>query len=107
MTGIALVYHVGDKATLHSDLKRRFINLEARLVSIGSSGDEKSLDELTRERLSSEMNEPPVLRILVTLCHNELLRSMGYGREKQIEVGFLQRVFAPFFNFREHSITEN
>ena len=104
MTGIALAYHVGDKSALHGELKRKFIDLEVKLVSPGVSDDEGQIDQVTRERLRVEANEPPVLRVLDTLCHNELAHAMGFGQEEQFKVGFFQRRLAPFVDFGEHRL---
>ena len=104
MTGIALAYHVGDKAALHGELKRRFIDLEIRMVAAESSMGDVELDQWTQERLRIEGAEPPVLRVLDTLCHNELARAMGRGPTEQIKVGFFQRRLAPFFDFGEHRL---
>ena len=38
------------------------------------------------------------LKLLDTLCHNELLRSMGYPKDEYIPVKPLQRFFSPFFD---------
>lgn len=88
------------KASLHTDLGRRFIALERRLVAAGSSPSEPAIVEATRERLAIESDEPPVLRVLDTLCHNELLRAMGYPRSEFVPVTALQRLFANWADFR-------
>ena len=88
------------KASLHSDLGRRFIALEQRLVAAGSSPSEAALVEATQERLAIESDEPPVLRALDTLCHNELLRAMGYPRSDFVRVTAVQRLLANWTDFR-------
>ena len=88
------------KTSLHTDLGRRFIALERRLVAAGSSPSEAALAEATGERLAIESDEPPVLRVLDTLCHNELLRAMGYPRSKFVRVTALQRLLANWADFR-------
>lgn len=93
------------KAWQHADLARRFIDLERRLMASSATPDEALVTELTSERLAIEVDEPPVLRVLDTLCHNELLRAMGYPPDRQIRVGFWQRACAQFFDLREHRLT--
>ena len=88
------------KARLHTDLGRRFIALERRLVAAGSSPSEAALVEATQERLTIESDEPPVLRVLDTLCHNELLRAMGYPRSEFVPVTAPQRLVANWADFR-------
>ena len=88
------------KASLHSDLGRRFIALERRLVAAGSSPSEPALVEATQERLAIESDEPPALRVLDTLCHNELLRAMGYPASEFVRVTAVQRLLANWADFR-------
>ena len=88
------------KARRHGDLARRFIALERRLVEIGAAPTRAALVESIRERLDIEADEPPIRRILDTLCHNELWRAMGYPESEMVPVSFLQRLFANYFDFR-------
>lgn len=92
------------KASEHAVLVRRFTELERKLVPAPGAGSETLVSEVTGERLDIEAEEPPVLRVLDTICHNELLRAMGYPIERQVRVGFWQRVFSPFFDWREHTL---
>lgn len=106
VTVMALAYLVAGslrKARLHTDLGRRFIALERRLVAAGSSPSDAALVEATQERLAIESDEPPVLRVLRvldTLCHNELLRAMGYPRSEFVPVSAPQRLLANWADFR-------
>ncbi len=95
VAGLDLVTGFSSKARIHDQLKQRFIALESRMHREETDG---VLDEWTVERLAIEADEPPVLRVLDTLCHNELLRSMGYPKDKHIPVKPLQRVLSPFFD---------
>ena len=74
-----------DKACLHADLYRRFIDLECQLVAGPSAELVKSV---TERRLAIEATEPPVLKVLDTLMHNELKRANGDKKSEQIEVSF-------------------
>ena len=67
--------------------------------------DARRIADWTRERLAIEAEEPPVLRVLDTLCHNELTRAMGYGQEYQAKVGFFQRLFAQICDVRQDALT--
>ena len=104
LTGIALVYGVGAKSALHASLKRRFIELQLDLEDDPVRLDEGVIAEATRKRLRIEADEPPVLRVLDTLCHNDLLRAMGYDQDLYVPVGFWQRLFAPFFDLGKQSL---
>lgn len=56
------------------------------------------------ERLDIEAEEPPPLRALDSICHNEVMRAMGYPPDQLLRIGRLQRLFSQFFDFREHTI---
>ncbi len=102
--GLTLVFRVGAKATLHETLKRRFIDLEITLQKGRSTPTEDFLASATETRLLIEAGEPQTLRVLDTLCHNDMLRVMGRPAERQIKVGPMQRLFAPWFDFRFESL---
>ena len=107
LVGIALVYRVGQKACEHANFKRQFIILEQRLAeghNLDSKQIAKLVQDVTKDRLSIESNEPKVKKVLDTICHNELLRAMGYPKSDEIEIGFWQRRFAHFFDFREYKL---
>ena len=45
------------------------------------------------------------LRVLDSICHNELLRAMGYDQSQYVEIAWYQRLFAQFIDIREHAIS--
>lgn len=91
------------KARLHDQLKQRFVLLESWMHRRRSESPE-ALAEWTASRLEIEANEPPVLRVLDTLCHNELLRAMGYPSSEIVEVKFYQRIFSSLFDLRADAL---
>ena len=99
-----LVVGSSKKAWLHADLARRHFDLEREIEKSREEVTEEFVIEMTDRRLAIESDEPPVLRVLDTLCHNELMRAMGYPRDQQIHVGFWQRRFASFFDLQEHKL---
>ena len=107
LVGFTLVYRVGEKACDHANFRRQFIVLEQRLVAerrLEGEEMEKLLQDVTKERLNIESYEPKVKKVLDTICHNELLRAMGYPKTDEIEIGFWQRMFAPLFDFHEYKL---
>ena len=92
-------------ARLHSDLARRFIELEKKLVADGAP-NKKLLSDITQERLDIEADEPPALIVLDAICHNELMRSMGYKEERMLRIGPFQRLLAQIVDYRRHTIKE-
>jgi len=96
LSAIDLIFDPAGYARLHNDLKRRFINLESEMTLEGKS--QSNINRLTSTRLAIEADEPPVLRILDIICHNEMLRSMGYDRSHFISITPMQRFFSHFAN---------
>ena len=104
LAGLDLVFGTVDKTWLHADLERQFIELERQLETARDNPTAKLIVQMTDRRLDIERQEPPVLRVLDTLCHNELAHAMGYGAEQQVRVGFWQRLFANFFDLADHRL---
>ncbi len=92
------------KARLHTNLMRDFVALEQSMATWQEEPSAEQLAQATAKRLGIESAEPPVLRVLDTLCHNEMLLSMGENQNLQIEVGRWQRLFANWFDFAEHKM---
>ncbi len=90
-------------ARLHHDLVRRFISLEKKIVTSADQPDD-GYAEYWSERLDIEADEPPPMNVLNMVCHNEMLRAMGYPIEDQVEIKWYLRWFCNWFDWREHSI---
>ena len=97
LSAIDLVVGTSKAARLHSDLARRFIELEKEFLPEKAT-TRAELDRLEAARLTIEADEPPILRILDSVCHNELLRSMGYEDEVFLKIFWFQRLFANFID---------
>ena len=95
---IALVFQVGDMAATHKQLKQEFIRLEQKMIAIENSATAKQVRKRDQERLSLEAREPPQLRVLSRICHNELARAMGYGQKHKYPVARWQRPLAHFWD---------
>jgi hypothetical protein len=106
-SALDLVIGTDRSARLHQDLARQFIGLEKRMVNLGDNRTVQDLKDCTGERLDIESDEPPVLRVLDVLCHNELCRSMGHNREHMAKVAWYQRLFAQFIDLRPDSLHLN
>jgi len=99
-----LVIGTAKQARLHSDLARRFIVLEKKILAKQSPSAE-DLASFTQDRLDIEMEEPPILRVLDALCYREQMRSMDYSKEQlPPPVGFFQRLFAQWFDIGAHKL---
>lgn len=70
---IELVIDSKSKAFLHTELRRRYIQLESELVVKGKLENDEYIEY--QNRLSSiELDEPPIIYSLVDSCNNELVK---------------------------------
>ncbi len=102
VSAINLVVGSSLRARDHSDLARRFVDLEKELVKEGPSLDR--LKRLKVARMDIEADEPPILRVLDCLCHNEEMRAQGYPPEQLARIGWFQALLAPLVDIGEHRI---
>lgn len=100
---VNLVVGTVRKARVHEELAKRFFTLERDIVQ-AAEYDEAALAQFTVKRLEIEADEPPILKVLDCICHNELARAMGYGEEHFMRVGNVQRLLRHFFDFQEHKL---
>jgi hypothetical protein len=82
------------KARLHADLARRFLDLERAMILVKNPTADDGR-EYTTQRLIIEAEEPPILRVLDVLCHNELMLAMGYTQSDLCFVPWYKRLLAP------------
>jgi hypothetical protein len=100
---IDLVFDAPQFARLHKDLARRFIALEKEIVILPTLTEDE-IRRFTADRLEIEADEPPVLRILNVVCHNELMRAMGYPDNSLAKISPLKRFFCHFFDLNDAAI---
>jgi hypothetical protein len=100
---VDLVLGTAQHARLHNDLARRFITLEKAVIAENNMTSER-LAELTAARLDIEAEEPPPLIVLDTICHNELIRAMGFDETCQVKIKWYQRLFANVIDLCEQNL---
>jgi hypothetical protein len=99
LSAIDLIIGFARMARTHDDLARRFIMLEKDAVTLGELATE-SYAKLWSERLMIEADEPPILRVLDSICYNEMLRSEGYDKNEFVIIGCWQKLFSNWFDFK-------
>lgn len=104
VSAINLVVGAARMARLHADLARRFVELEQQIV-LASGAAESAVSRFTATRLGIEAEEPPVLRVLDSLCHNELMRAMGYPPADLLRIRWYQRLLAQILDIEDHAIS--
>ncbi|KXB18747.1 hypothetical protein ADT28_12630, partial [Xylella fastidiosa] len=73
-TSINLVTGTAQMARIHSDLRRRFSQLESDIVKHPDTTQEQ-ISAWTAQRLGIESDEPPIFVALDILCENQVTRS--------------------------------
>jgi hypothetical protein len=93
LSAISLVVAPAQAARLYGELARRFANLEYKMKCVRDPNADQ-LNEFEAERLLIEADEPPPMRVLDIICHNELCEAMGEDDCEFYKVGLLQSLFA-------------
>ncbi|MBV4551737.1 hypothetical protein HU742_011375 [Pseudomonas sp. SWRI102] len=101
VSSINLVIGSAQRGRDHTDLMRKYVELEKRML--GKASEELYL-EVATARLSIEAEEPPVMHVLNAMCHNELMRAMGSHKEDLPAIGRFQALMSQFFDVCESSI---
>jgi hypothetical protein len=102
LSAINLVFDTKGHARLHHDFARQFISIEKTLISPELTG--KQLTQAEASRLDIEAGEPPVLRVLDLICHNELLKASGYDKTHSFKIGYIRAALANFIDIFPDSI---
>lgn len=77
ISGADLVIGTSEMSRMHNDLRRRFCELEAAIVSTVTT-TESDIAKWKAQRIAIESDEPPTHVALNLLCDNELSRSYGH-----------------------------
>jgi hypothetical protein len=96
-TTLSLVFGFSTKSRQHADLARKYLDLEAELVSTVEP-DLQFLHNLDGRIRLIEGEEPPPLGALVTLCQNELVRQDGQ-EDYIVPLPLHHRLLAHLFDF--------
>lgn len=82
LSASSLVFAFGESARKHSELRRRFLDLEARLTEAEPAAEvvRKGRADVVRIRTDC----PPTKRYLSALVHNELVTALGYGTRTEL-----------------------
>ena len=99
MSVVKLILAFGRRAGTHSRLVYAFTRLQIELEAT-SGGDDAVIQRVCSERLALEEGEPPVMRGLDVICHNELLVSIGLDDpQERVPVSRFQRFAANLLSF--------
>jgi hypothetical protein len=102
---IDLVIGTAKMARLHQDLMRRWLALEKDILGVREEAfDHECLCRFGADRLDIFAEEPPPLRVLNCMVHNELARAIGCHEQDFVPIRWYQRLFAQWFDLREDTL---
>ena len=92
------------RAVLHNGLYADFTALERDMTRAGEGITSEQLKDFMARRLEIEINEPPSLRVLDLMCHNEQVIAGGHDRDNLKKVSRWQRLLASIFDLNAHPV---
>lgn len=98
-----LVIGCPQSARLHADLARKYFELQKKINEVIAPTQEV-VTSLVNARLDIEKDEPPVLKALDSICHNELLRARGDDSKNYVHIAWHKRLLANIVDVGEHNI---
>ena len=109
LAALDLVIGTSRRATLHSGLAQQFAQLERDMVPHERDRDIDASTEagFRQRRLEIEEGEPPKLRVIDLLCHNELAVGVRmYAHSTSYEIKPLQRWIGHFVDLEVQDILD-
>lgn len=100
LAAIDLVFGTTRRATLHAGLGRQFSQLEADMVAHEDDREsvtQEALADFKKRRLTIEADEPPKLRVVDLLSHNDLVRGT-YTHGQVFRIGMFRRLSGHVFD---------
>ncbi|MDB6122093.1 MAG: hypothetical protein JWQ71_1086 [Pedosphaera sp.] len=101
-----LLVNTAEGVRLHADLGRRFTEIEMDLVLTEDNLTDQQVREFANQRLRVVLEEPPTMRVLDCICHNEVVRVMGHNKAYEVKLSKWQRFFANFLDVSPDEIRE-
>lgn len=107
-SALDMIIKFSENARIHTELAQEFVDLQQMIVAVDEAKSAVELQVILRglmaSRLKIETKEPPILRVLDTLCHNELLRAEGYDTKDYVQVNWYQRLMSQIVDINQSSL---
>ncbi len=101
-SSVDLVVGTGQRAWLHNDLRKRYLDIEAELLASGVNTPADKIREMKSRIRRIEADEPPTLPALELLARDDVIRSM-YSKEEAAKyvskLGWFKRTTAQWFDW--------
>jgi hypothetical protein len=96
---IDLIVDTRGKATLHNDLRSKYLMLEHELLSYGTKLTDDQFQTIMMKIKTIEIHEPPVRKLLLEVCSNDVARRLGCKLSDLTPIGWLKRNTANLINW--------
>lgn len=101
-SAVDLVIGTGQRAWLHNDLRKRYLDIEAEMFLDDPSSQAGKIREYKSRIRRIEADEPPTLPALEILARNDVIRAM-YPKEEAdknvSQLGWIKRTTAQWFDW--------
>ena len=95
-----------DRANRHWVLRSRFAEAERKLIEVGDNPTNEALTDIEKLVSLIEVDEPKVLHVLSTVCHNEMIRARDYSRDQMVDVKLRHRLFKNIWDLGEYNLMQ-
>ena len=101
-SAVDLVVGTGQRAWLHNDLRKRYLDIEAEMLADDPESQALRLREYRSRIRRIEADEPPTLPALEILARNDVIRAL-YPKEEAdqhvSQIGWFKRTTAQWFDW--------
>ena len=104
LSACEIAFQTARRARLHAELARDWGAFERDVRRARLQLTEEALIDLQARRLEIEAHEPPPLRVLDAMCHDEVVTAMGLPDAQRSNVTPLQRLLRNVVDFRADRI---
>ena len=104
LSACEIAFQTARRARLHAELARDWGAFERDVRRARLQLTEEALIDLQARRLEIEAHEPPPLRVLDAMCHDEVVTAMGLSDEQRSNITPLQRLLRNVVDFRADRI---
>ena len=95
-----------DRANRHWVLRSRFAEAERKLIEARCNPTDEVLTDIEKLVSFIEIDEPKVLHVLSTVCHNEMIRARDYPRDQMVDVKLRHRLFKNIWDLGEYNLMQ-
>ncbi|QFU23752.1 YiiG family protein [Shewanella eurypsychrophilus] len=99
LQSIDLIIDTRGKANLHDSLRRDYLAVNQTLLEFGDELDDAGDISIKLRLAAIEMNEPPIKKLLLEICHNDASRKLGCDDDQLHKINWFKENTANLFNW--------